>query len=110
MRCASPPESVAAARSIDRYPIPTFSRNCRRSEISRRISRATCLSVSDSSISSSHSSARRADSAQKSSMRVPATSTARDSARRRAPPQTGQARSDMYSSIFSRVHSESVSR
>ena len=32
------------------------------------------------------------------------------SARKRAPPHTGQARSDMYSSIFSRVHSESVSR
>ena len=46
----------------------------------------------------------------KSSMRVPATSTARDSGRRRAPPHSGQARSDMYSSIFSRDHSESVSR
>ena len=52
--------------------MPTFSRNRSRSEISRRISRATCLSVSDSSTSSSHSSARRADSAQKSSIRVPA--------------------------------------
>ena len=59
--------------------MPTFSRNCSRSEISRRISRATCRSVSDSSTSSSHSSARRAESAQKSSIRVPATSTARDS-------------------------------
>ena len=90
--------------------MPTFSRNCSRSEISRRISRATWRSVSDSSTSSSHSSARRADSAQKSSIRVPPTSTARDSGRRRAPPQAGQARSDMNSSIFSRVHSESVSR
>ena len=53
----------------------------------------------------SHSSARRADSAQNSSIGVPPTSTARDSARSRAPPQTGQARSDMNCSIFSFVHS-----
>ncbi len=90
--------------------MPTFSRNCSRSEISRRISRATCRSLSDSSMSLSHLSARRADSALKSSILVPATSTARDSARRRAPPQTGQARSDMNSSMRWRVSSDSVSR
>ena len=46
IRWASPPDSVAAARSIERYPIPTFSRKRSRSAISRRISRATCVSVS----------------------------------------------------------------
>ena len=53
----------------------------------------------------------RADSAQNSSIararrRAPRATPARS----RAPSQTGHGRSDMYSSIFSRVHSESVSR
>ena len=81
--------------------MPTLSRKPSRSEISRRISRATRRSASDSETSSSQRRAWRADSAQKSSIRVPATVTARDSGRRRAPPHTGQGTSDMYSSIFS---------
>ena len=40
----------------------------------------------------------------------PPTFTASDSGRSRAPLQSGQGRSVMYSSIFSRDHSESVSR
>jgi hypothetical protein len=42
-------------------------------------------------------------------MAMPATSTERDSGRRREPWHSGQGRTDMYSSIFSRDHSESVS-
>ena len=41
---------------------------------------------------------------------MPPTSTARDSGRSREPLHAGHGRSDMNSSIFSRVHSESVSR
>ena len=41
---------------------------------------------------------------------MPATSTARDSGRSRAPSQAGHGRTLMYSSIFSRENSESVSR
>ena len=41
---------------------------------------------------------------------VPPTSTARDSGRSRAPLHSGHGRSVMYSSIFSRDQSESVSR
>ncbi len=71
--------------------MPTFSRNPRRSVISRRMRRAMWRSDSESSMFSSHSSARRAESAVNSSMRMPATSTERDSARRRAPSHTGRA-------------------
>ena len=69
-----------------------------------------CRSVSVSSTAPSHSSARFADSAVKSWIDVPPTSTARDSGRRRAPPHSGQGRTDMNSSMRSRVQSESVSR
>ena len=41
---------------------------------------------------------------------MPATVTARDSGRSRAPLHSGHGRTDMYSSIFSRDQSESVSR
>ena len=67
-------------------------------------------SVSDSGTSSSHASARRTDIAQNSWIAIPPTSTARDSGRSRAPSHAGQGRTDMNSSIFSRLHSESVSR
>ena len=110
IRCASPPDSVAAARFIDRYPTPTLSRNRSRSEISRSTSRAMRWSCSDSSSCSTHSSARRADSAVNSWIAVPEISTARDSGRSRAPLQSGHGRSVMYSSIFSRASSDSVSR
>ena len=110
MRWASPPDSVAAARSIDRYPTPTFSRNDSRSLISRRMSRAIRWSWSDSSSSFSQVRARRTESAQNSWIGVPATSTARDSGLRRAPWQSGQGRSVMNSSIFSLAKSDSVSR
>ena len=40
---------------------------------------------------------------------LPPTVTARDSGRRRAPTHSGHGRTDMYSSIFSRERSESVS-
>ncbi len=81
-----------------------------RSEISRRTSLAMWRSVSDSSISSSQSSARRTEKAQNSWIGRPPTSTERDSGRRREPPHRGHGRTLMYSSIFSRDHSESVSR
>ena len=110
MRWASPPDSVAAARSIDRYPTPTFSRNCSRSSISRSTSRAIRRSWSESSRSRTHSSARRADSAVKWWIAVSPISTARDSGRSRAPLHSGHGRRVMYSSIFSRAQSESVSR
>ena len=90
--------------------MPTFSRNCSRSWISRKISRAMWRSVSVSSTSSSQTSARRTEMAQNSWIAMPPTSTARDSGRRRAPLHTGHGTSDMYSSIFSRTPSESVSR
>ena len=56
-----------------------------------------------------HSSARRADSAVDSWIATPLSVTARDSGRRRAPLHSGHGRTDMYSSIFSRDQSESVS-
>ncbi len=90
--------------------MPTFSRNCRRSSISRSTSRAIRRSCSENSRSRIHSSARRAGSAVNSWIAVPSTSTARDSGRSRAPLQSGHGRSVMYSSIFSREKSESVSR
>ncbi len=68
------------------------------------------LSCSENSRSRIQSSARRADSAENSWIAVPSTSTARDSGRSRAPLQSGHGRSVMYSSIFSRAKSESVSR
>ena len=110
IRCASPPDSVAAARSSDRYPTPTLSRNRSRSSISRRISRAIARSVSDSSSCSSHSIERRADIFVNWWMPSPPTVTASDSGRSRAPLHSGHGRSVMYSSIFSRDQSESVSR
>ena len=67
-------------------------------------------SVSVSWTSSSHSSARRTDSAENWWMAMPPTSTDRDSGRSRAPLQAGHGTSDMYSSIFSRTASLSVSR
>ena len=67
-------------------------------------------SVSVSSTSSTHSSARLTDIPVNSWIAMPATRTARDSGRSREPLQAGHGRTDMNSSIFSRVHSESVSR
>ena len=90
--------------------MPTSSRKRRRSSISRSISRAMWRSVSVSVTAASHSRAPRADSAQNSLIAVPATFTASDSGRSRAPWQHGHGRTLMYSSIFSRWSSESVSR
>ena len=89
--------------------MPTFSRKFSRSTISRRMSRAMWRSVSVSCTSSSHPSAPRTDSAVKWWIGMPATSTARDSGRSRAPPHAGHGRTLMYSSIFSRENSLSVS-
>ena len=72
--------------------------------------RAIWRSVSDSSSSSTQSIERRADMRVNSSMPSPPTLTASDSGRSRAPWHSGHGRSVMYSSIFSRDHSESVSR
>ncbi len=74
------------------------------------MSRAMARSVSDMSSASNHSIARRADMLVSSWMLRPPTFTARLSGRRRAPRHSGQGRTDMYSSIFSRDTSESVSR
>ncbi len=90
--------------------MPTFSRKRRRSAISRTINRAMWRSVSLSSTFSSQASAPRAESAQNSLIGVPETSTDSDSGRSRAPLQSGHGRTLMYSSIFSRASSESVSR
>ena len=90
--------------------MPTFSRKFSRSSISRRISRAMWRSVSVSCTSASQVSAARTLSRVNSWIGMPATSTARDSGRSRAPPQAGHGRMLMYSSIFSRENSESVSR
>ena len=54
--------------------------------------------------------ALRTDSAENSWMPRPPMSTARDSGRRREPLHTGHGTIDMYSSIFSRWSSDSVSR
>jgi hypothetical protein len=53
---------------------------------------------------------RRADILVNLSIPSPPTVTASDSGRSRAPLQSGHGRSVMYSSIFSRDQSESVSR
>ncbi len=63
-----------------------------------------------SSSPSRKSIASRADLRVNSWMPIPPTSTARLSGRNRAPPHSGQGTTDMYSSIRSRDHSESVSR
>ena len=67
-------------------------------------------SVSLRSSPSNHSIVRRADLAVSSCRPRPPTSTARLSGRSRAPLHSGHGRTDMYSSIFSREKSESVSR
>ncbi len=67
-------------------------------------------SVSVRSTSSSQRSAPRTLSPVSSWSAIPPTSTARDSGRSRAPLQAGHGRTLMYSSIFSRENSESVSR
>ena len=74
------------------------------------MSRAIARSWSDRSSASSHSIERLALSALNSWMASPPTFTARDSGRSRAPPHSGHGRTDMYSSIFSRDQSLSVSR
>ncbi len=66
--------------------------------------------MSESSSSSNHSIARRADLWVSSSIPMPPTRTASDSGRSRAPWHSGHGRMVMYSSIFSREYSESVSR
>ena len=66
-------------------------------------------SVSDSSSSSTHVRARLTLSPVNSWIAIPDTSTERDSGRSREPWHSGHGRTDMYSSIFSRENSESVS-
>ena len=110
IRCASPPDSVAAARSSVRYPTPTESRNRSRSTISFRIRDAICRSDSVRSRASSHSIASRADLRVNSWIPIPPTFTASVSGRSRAPSHSGHGRTDMYSSMRSREYSESVSR
>ena len=65
--------------------------------------------MSESCSPAIHSSERLALIAVSSWMRIPSTLTARDSGRSRAPLHSGHGRSVMYSSIFSRDQSESVS-
>ena len=67
-------------------------------------------SVSVSSSASNHSMVRRADIEVSWSMPSPPSFTARLSGRSREPWHSGHGRTDMYSSILSRDHSESVSR
>jgi hypothetical protein len=86
-----------------------LSRNRSRSSISRRISRAIARSVSVRSSSSNQPIARFALMRVTSWMPRPPTRTASDSGRSRAPPQSGHGRIVMYSSIFSRMYSDSVS-
>ncbi len=95
IRCASPPDSDRAERDSDRYPMPTFSRKARRSEISRTIRRAIARSVSVISSEAIHSPAPRADISLYSAMLIPPTLTARLSGRSRAPSQSGQGCSAM---------------
>ncbi len=66
-------------------------------------------SVSVSFTSSSQRSAATTDSFTNSWIPRPPTSTARDSGRSRDPLHAGHGRTLMYSSIFSRENSESVS-
>ncbi len=110
IRCASPPDSVAAARSSVRYPTPTLSRKRSRSTISFMIRAAIWVSELLSSRPSRNEIASRADLRVNWWIPIPPTSTARLSGRSRAPPHSGQGITDMYSSIRSRDHSESVSR
>ncbi len=73
------------------------------------ISRAIWRSVSVSSSWSNQPIARRADIRVTSWMPSPPTRTCSDSGRSRAPSHSGHGRTDMNSSIFSRMYSESVS-
>ena len=87
MRCASPPDSVAAARSSVRYSSPTSSRKPSRAFTSFRISlgdlRARALEPQRSR--SGVVRLARRSSRVTSTMLLPASSTARDSGRRRWP-------------------------
>ena len=100
MRCASPPDSVAAARDNDRYSSPTSSRKPSRDWISL----STCPAIACSrgpSVSSLRKSAQSAmDSSATSAMdlapRSPAVSvTARISGFSRVPLHTGHGTSRM---------------
>ena len=100
MRCASPPDSVAAARDSDKYSSPTSSRKPSRDCISL----STCPAIACSRgprVSALRKSAQsEMDSSQTSAMdfvpRSPAASvTARISGLSRVPSHTGQGTSRM---------------
>ena len=109
IRWASPPERVRADLESDRYPMPTLTRKESRSATSLTIRRAIARSVSVISRVSIQSRAPVADISVKSLIEIPPTVTARLSGLSRAPWQEGQSCSAMYSSIRSRLASESDS-
>jgi len=112
MRCASPPESVAAARESVRYCRPTLCKKPRRLRISLMMRPAiiACISVSCGSSASRKRRHSVTGRSQNSEIFIPPTVTARTSFRRRRPPQSGQGVSAMHCSISARMAGLCVSR
>src|SRR5438128_4323026 len=106
MRCASPPDRVAAARSSVRYSRPTSSRKPSRAFTSFRISLAIWARapVNPRPLKWALAAATVRDVT--STMLLPASSTARDSGRRRAPLQARQSCSRKYLLYHCRVTSD----
>ena len=101
---ASPPRGPSTGSRRRRCPGSAAARRSRAGSAARSRGPA-----SDSSSASSHSSERCALRCVNSWIARSPTLTARDSGRSRAPLHSGHGRTDMYSSIFSRDQSESVS-
>ncbi len=105
MRCASPPLSVGAERSSDRYERPTCSRKAARLSISATMSRA--ISFSRPSRARPRISAAIPDTGSRaySAMFFPRNRTASASGRRRRPPQAGQVFSGPSHQSFHQISS-----
>ena len=94
MRCASPPESVRAARSIDRYPSPTSRRNRTRARASRKTLSAIFASNGVRVSESVHRSSASTDIALTSAILSPLMRTLSASRTRRLPPHVPQVAAD----------------
>ena len=110
MRWASPPESVSADRTRERYSRPTLLRNVRRLEISFRIRSAMAIFCGASLTLSNQRNESLSDIADSSWMVRSPTLTLRASMRKRVPSHSGQVLVEIYFESSSRTAIESVSR
>ena len=109
IRCASPPASVAAGRSSDRYPSPTSARKPSRVWISLNGRSAISSSREVRRSSRSQEAASVTGRAATSAIDRPPTVTARISGASRAPPHAGHGTARMNASCASRAASVSAS-